>query len=419
MNRPGKRIAVIGAGMAGLTAAYYLSRRHSVAVFEKSGRIGGNAYSHRTAKGAFLDVAVAAFGKAGYPNFYALLEELDIPAVARPGSYMSFHDLDSKRGLYMTLSAEGARLQGLDLLRPANLRSLARFFVGLQRAQRLMVAGRLEGVTLGRCLQGIPEFSGDARLAFLSTLCLLSSMEAREVLASPAAFFFGKLRTHHDVISPKALYSVRCVRDGTRRYVNALAAPYRRSIRLDARIRAVERGEGSARVVLEDGSVESFDAVVFACNPDQALALLAEPTPLERRLLGAWRYKEGRVVVHRDHSSFPPRALIEAYTFLYRLKDGALETSVNGALWREPQAPEDCELISAQHPNYPIREDLVELDLRLRTPLFGFDSCATIPELPRLNQGRASFFCGSYFGYGLHEDAVASAKRVAQRLGCA
>ena len=366
-----------------------------------------------------LDVAVAAFGKAGYKNFYALLAELDIPTELCHNSYLSFHNLDSKEGLYLTLSARGALYQGLKLFRPANLQSLAQLFVGLQRAQHRLAAGSYKGVTLGRCLAELPEFSGDAKIMFLSALCLLSSMEVRELLDSPAEFFFNKLKTHHDVISPKAVYSVRCVRDGTRRYVNALAARYRKNIRLNARVGTVERGDAGVVLAMEDGSRERFDAAVFACNPDQALALLAVPTPLERELLGAWRYKDGRVVVHRDHGSFPPRPLIEAYTFLYTMRDGRMETSVNGALWHEPQAPRDCEYISAQHPNYPIREDLIDLDTTLRTPLFDFGSVATIPRLPELNKAGPAFYCGSYFGYGLHEDAVTSAKAVAARFGCA
>lgn len=387
-------------------------------LFERSHRVGGNAYSHKTPKGDVLDIAVAAFGKAGYKRFYALLDELDIPTELCHNSYLSFHNLDTKEGLYLTLSARGALFQGLDLFRPANLQSLAKLFIGLQRAQRRLASGGLAGVTLGRCLEDLPEFSGDAKVVFLSALCLLSSMEVHELLASPAEFFLSKLKTHHDVISPKAVYSVRCVRDGTRRYVNALAARFRKGIRLNARIARVERGRTGVDVVMEDGTKEGFDAAVFACNPDQALALLAAPSELERELLGAWRYKDGRVVVHRDHSAFPPRALIEAYTFLYTMRDGRMETSVNGALWHEPQAPKDCDYISAQHPNYPIRKDLTDLDTVLRTPVFDFASTATIPRLPELNDQGLTFYCGSYFGYGLHEDAVASAQAVAARLGC-
>lgn len=348
-----------------------------------------------------------------------MLEELAIPTVSCRNSYLSFYDLDTKEGLYLTLSARAALFEGRELFRPANLQSLAKLFVGLRHAQHRLVSGALEGVTLGRCLLELPEFTGDARVIFLSALCLLSSMEVPELLASPAEFFLNKLRTHHDVISPKAVYSVRCVRDGTRRYVNALAARYRRKIRFNAAIEAVTRGAKGVVLAMRDGSREAFDAVVLACNPDQALALLAAPTLLERELLGAWRYKDGRLVVHRDHGAFPPRALIEAYTFLYTMRGAVMETSVNGSLWHEPQASAECEHISTQHPNFPIRPDLIDLDTVLRTPLFDLGSVATIPRLPELNEGGRTFYCGSYFGYGLHEDAVTSAKAVAARFGCA
>ncbi|TBR18931.1 FAD-dependent oxidoreductase [bacterium] len=413
-----RRVAVVGGGIAGLTAGYYLSRTHDVVLFEKSGRLGGNAYSHRLPDGTVVDIAVAAFGKAGYKNFYALLGELDIPTVLGRKSYISCHDLDSKTGLYLTLSARGALSQGLDLVNPANLQSLANLFLGLRRAQRRRASGALKGVTLGRLLQELPEFSGDTKVIFLSALCLLSSMAASEVLDSPAEFFLNKLKTHHDMLSPKALYSVRCVRDGTRRYVNALAARFRKDVVFHARIKTVGRGSSGAVLVMEDGSRQVFDAVVFACNPDQALALLAAPTPLETELLGAWRYKDGRVVVHRDLSSFPPRPLIEAYTFLYTMRDGVMDTSVNGATWHLPHVPDDCEYISAQHPNYPIRRDLIDLDTVLRTPMFDFRSLATVPRLAELNEQGQSYYCGSYFGFGLHEDAVTSAKAVAAKFGC-
>ncbi|HEX6230014.1 MAG TPA: hypothetical protein VFZ41_11200, partial [Solirubrobacterales bacterium] len=171
------------------------------------------------------------------------------------------------------------------------------------------------------------------------------------------------------------------------------------------------------RVAFSDGGEATFDKVIFACNADQVLDLLEEPTPLERELLSAWRYKEGRLVVHRDYTAFPRRELMQAYTFLYRRRSGSFSTSVNGALWRESAVPDTCDLISSQHPNFPIREDRIELDTVLRTPIFDFRSCATIARLPELNGVKNTYYCGSYFGYGLHEDAIRSAVDVSRRLG--
>ena len=181
-------------------------------------------------------------------------------------------------------------------------------------------------------------------------------------------------------------------------------------------VRAVHRDGNGVRIVSDSGE-EAFDKVIFACNADQALALLDAPTPLERELLSAWRYRDGRVVVHHDSSAFPRRELMQAYTFLYRRRDGVLSTSVNGSLWFEPGVPRSCDLIASQHPNFPIRGDRIELDTVLRTPVFDSQSCATTARLPALNGVRNTYYCGSHFGYGLHEDAVRSAVDVARALG--
>jgi predicted NAD/FAD-binding protein len=407
------RVAIIGGGVAGLTAGHLLHGRYPVTVFEKEERLGGNAYSYRAQSGDEVDIAVAAFGRAGYRHFYELLARLGVRTRASMGSFMSFHDLDRRDGLYITPSLRGLLAQRFRVLHP--LRVLKRVAGGLGAGRRVARAGGFAQESVAEALEALPDVEGEARTVLLCVFCLLSSMSAEEVLRAPAAFFFRKLDVHHDIVSWKAATSVRTVDGGTRRYVEALAAGY--PIVRGARIRSVARDDRGVRIRFAGGGEQAFEQVVFACNADQALALLESPTPLERELLGAWRYKEGRVVVHRDHSSFPPRPLMQAYTFLYTLRDGFLETSVNGSLWREPGVSKRCDLVSSQHPNFPVRPDLVELDTVLRTPVFDFGACATQPRLPELNGIRRTYYCGSYFGYGLHEDAVRSAADVARRLG--
>jgi uncharacterized protein len=412
-----KRIAVIGGGAAGLVAGYLLRREFEVTLFEKESRLGGNAYTYTAADGQQFDIAVAAFGRAGYENFFRLLGQLGIAARSSVGSYMSFHDLDTRQGIYVTPSLRGLRAQHYQILRPSQLRPFWELSRGLAAARRIQKADGFGDLTVRDGLRLLPRISGDAETIFLCALCLLSSMSADEVLEAPARFFFGKIAVHSDVISPRAIYSVRTLPGGTKSYVSALARSFEDRIVRCARIRAVLRDEDRIRIAFSGGGEATFDKVIFACNADQVLDLLEAPTPLERKLLSAWRYKDGRLVVHRDHTAFPKRELMQAYTFLYRRRDRDLSTSVNGSLWFEPSAPETCDLIASQHPNFPIREDRVEFDTVLRTPIFDFRSCATTARLPALNGVNNTYYCGSYFGYGLHEDAVRSAVDVARRLG--
>lgn len=411
-----KKIAILGGGIAGLTAAYSLNKQHDITLFEKSNRLGGNAYTVTTKEGDQLDIAVAAFGRAGYKNFYALLDELGIKTARAKDSYMSFHDLDTKNGIYVSPNIRGLIAQNFDLLKPRNITSAFAVLRGLKHAQSLLASGALAGLTLDASFSLLPELHGDARLVFLCSLALLSSMSVPEVLSTPAEFFFSKLKVHNDLLSPKVFYSVRCTSEGTQSYVNALANRFRSKIVLNSPIQKVRRVGNVVHLLQQGAEPLIFDKVVFACPAPAALAMLENPTDEERRLLGVWRYKPGRVVVHRDHSAFPERALMQAYTFLHTTRNGALETSVNGALWYEPHARKDCDYISSQHPNFEIRDELIGLETVLHTPIFDFKSIATIPQLPALNGVNNTYYCGSHFGFGLHEDAVTSALAVAQAL---
>lgn len=404
--------------MAGLCAAYFLRDEHDVTLFERESRVGGNAFTLKLPDGLEADIAVAAFGRAGYKHFYRLLDELGVRTRASGSGFLSVHDLDSGEGVYLSPTPRGLMAQRFDLLRPSRLRILWRLSRGLSRARRIQAGGGFAGLSMREGLRMLPQLApgSEAETILLCALCLMSSMSGDEVLDAPAAFFFGKLAVHSDVVSPRAFWSVRTVRGGTQAYISALERALGERVVLDARIRSVARDDDGAVLRFEDGSLQRFDSVVFACNADRTLALLEDATALERELLSPWRYKEGRLVVHRDDSAFPRRELMQAFTFLYRRRGGGLETSVNGVMRFLADMPDDCDLIGSQHPNFPIRAELIEFDTVFRTPIFDFDACAVQPRLHELNGHRNCFHCGSHFGYGLHEDAVTSAADAARLI---
>ena len=425
MSIPNKKIAIIGGGVAGLTAAYLLSEKHYITLFEKSGKLGGNAYTLTTSEGAEVDVAAAVFGRCSYKNLFRLFRKLNVETISSfrrhpldwSGLGASFFDLDTKTGIYLTPGIKGLLAQNFEILRPDRVHSILQLARGLRRAQTLLKQGDLAGLTVEDALRKVPELQGDAKLIFITCLCLISSMNCDDVLDAPADFFIEKLKKHSDLAAPKALFSVHFTKNGTKSYVQALSAPYRDRVMLNAHVKSVLRENDGVRVFMKDGREMRFDEVVFACNADQALALLDQPTDDEKRLLGAWKYTEGTIIVHRDHSHFPKRELMEGYTFLYRKKGRYVETSVSGSLWALPNVPKTCDLISTQHPNFPIKKDHIVFEKVFRTPLFDFQSCPTVKELPSLNGTRNTYYCGSHFGFGLHEDAVTSAIEVARNLG--
>ena len=420
------KIAIIGGGVAGLTAGYLLHKKYDITLFERSERLGGNAFTLTTPDGQQVDIAAAVFGRFSYKNLFRLFQKLKVETVGTygvnrfglSGLGVSFRDLDRGEGLYLTPGLRGLISQRFQALTPRTIKSMLQFTAGLRKADRLLRRGALEGLSVEEALQKIPELAGDARLLFISCLCLITSMHCDDVLDGPASFFMDKLRKHHDFMPPKAFFSVHFAKGGTRSYVNALSRHFGSKVVLNASIRTVRRNGDRVIVAMADGAVQEFDKVIFACNADQALSLLEQPTADEQRLLGAWKYTEGKVVVHCDHSLFPKRELMEGYTFLYRKKGIYLETSVSGSLWVLPGVSRSSDLISTQHPNFPIRQDLVLFEKVFRTPLFDFNAYRASKELSSLNGVGNSYYCGSHFGFGLHEDAVTSALDVARLLGC-
>ena len=410
-------IAIIGGGVSGLTAGYLLHEKYAVSLFEKSKQLGGNAYTFKASKGEEVDIAVAAFGKAGYPNFYKLLKKLDVQTSLCITSYMSFHNLETKKGLYLTPTFKGLWAQKFSLFNPKNIINVYRLFSGVRKGKKLNNKGEFDKLTMEEALTQLPQIKNDARTILISALCLMSSMSAAEVYKAPASFFFKKLEHHNDVVSLKAAWSVRAMTNGTRSYIQKLADTFRDNITLNATISKAIRKDERVTLVFENGTTQEFDHVIFACHADHAYKMLETPTPLEDKLLGIWQYKDGPVIVHRDASSFPSRPLSQAYTFLYDVKEGVFNTSVNGALWHEPGVNKNAILFSSQHPNFPIKKELIELNEVLRTPIFDFNTTPITDELPQLNGKQNTYYCGSYFGFGLHEDAISSAIKVADLLG--
>jgi uncharacterized protein len=418
-----QRIAIIGGGIAGLTAAYLLHKKYDITLFEQSERVGGNAYTLTTQNGEEVDIAVAAFGKFSYKNFFRLLSELNIETVSpfgvNPfdiGMGLGFYNLDSQNGLFMTPGIRGLISQGFEIIKPSHIKQILQLLQGLKKAEKLFAAGELKGLTVENALKKIPRIRGAGKLILIGGLCWMSSMYCHDVLDAPATFFIEKLKVHNDLLPPKSLFSVRFTKNKTRSYIDAISFGFKDRIILNSNIRTVIRQGKDVTLVMNNGEKQVFDKVVFACNADQALKLLQEPTNKEKRLLEVWKYTEGRIVVHTDHSYFPKKELMKGYTFLYRDKGRYIETSISGSLWALPSVSNHSDLISTQHPNFPIDKDKIVFERVFRTPIFDFNSCPTIAELPSLNGTKNTYYCGSHFGFGVHEDAVSSAMDIAQKL---
>ena len=412
-----EKIAIIGGGVAGLTAGYLLNDRNDVTLFEKDNRIGGNVHTLDTKTGEEIDISVFFWSPKLYPNFAKLLTKLGIdPYATKPmeGLSQSFRNMDTLRDYYLSC----------DLTKPAstfslkNLKSSVYQMVVLRNYMKVVKMyrkGQLEGLSLRQAMKFCPALKGDLLKLAIFPICIMTSMLWDELMDAPAEFAIAKIEKQ--VGSPFKFISWRLYPCKTRVYVDLLAEPFKENIHLEANIKSVKRNGKSVVLKMADDTEAKFDKVIFACPADTALGLLSDPSDDETRLLSPWRYNDGLVIIHTDKTNYPAEDLWGMYSYLYTDDDGEINTSINAHYRFQNDVPDDSEYMGCQHPNIEIDKDKIEFQRVFRTPIYDNESTATIKELPSLNGQKNTYYCGSHYGYGLHEDAVTSAVKVSKLLG--
>jgi predicted NAD/FAD-binding protein len=411
------RLAVIGAGISGLSAAWLLGQAHDVVLFEADSRLGGHANTVRVA-GTFGETAVdtgfIVYNEATYPNFIALMEHL---RVATQPTEMSFAvSLDGGRLEYSGTSVAGLFAQRSNLVRPrfwAMLQDITRFY---RHASRDALAGGAAGISLGDYLAagGYGAAFRDDHL--LPMAAAIWSAPCSEILSYPAAAF---LRFHHNhgllQLSDRPVW--RTVTGGSSVYVERLRAAFSGEVRSDTPVRQVRRGANDV-VLAGDGWTETFDQVVFAGHADQTFAMLADPSQAEALALGAFRYSRNRAVLHGDKTLMPKRR--RAWASWNHIGHRAQPDSACAVTYwmnRLQGLPEVQPFFVTLNPPGTLREGSILHEEIYEHPLFDAAALDAQERLWSLQGARRSWFCGAYFGSGFHEDGLQAGLAVAEALG--
>ena len=418
----GLNIAVIGGGVAGLTAALLLRERHRVTLFEKNDYIGGHtntvAITDGPDAGTPVDTGFIVLNNKTYPLFNRLLKRLDCPI---RDSDMSFGYSDERTGLqYAGTGIGGLFAQRRNLFSPGHwqfLRGIARF---CRTARADLAAGRLAGLTVGQYLdaQGV---SARVREAYILPMAgAIWSSSLRDIAGFPAEMMV-RFWENHGLLSLEDRPQWQTVVGGSQAYVRKALTLLAGAYRVNAGVESVTRRPSGVLVQPRGHAAQEFDAVVLAAHADESLRMLADPSPDEQRLLGAWRYLSNHTVLHSDDALMPPNRRAWA-SWNYRRHAG-LDAATPVTLTYHMNRLQGLQtarayFVSLNSPRPP-RPDTVVREIHYTHPLFTFDALRAQDQLPRLNGGNRTFFCGSYFGYGFHEDAVRSGAAVAQQFGIA
>ncbi|MFY9942233.1 MAG: FAD-dependent oxidoreductase [Desulfobacterales bacterium] len=409
-----RQIAVIGSGIAGLTSAYYLSRRYAVTVFEANDYIGGHTHTVDVAlegQKSAIDTGFIVFNDRTYPNFIRLLDEL---RVAYQPTEMSF----SVRNDAIDLEYNGNNLNGLfaqraNLLRPAFWRMLldiVRFNREVRR-EAVHPTARTIGEYLDRRHFGA-LFTDNYLLPMIAAIWSMGLQDAR---AFPLQFFVRFFENHGllNLVNRPQWYTIV---GGSRAYIGPLSAPFRKSVRLNTPVTRIERINGRVKLTSSAGA-KVFDEVVVACHGDQALALLSGPSEAERTVLGALDCTENRVVLHTDTRRLPRRKSAWA-SWNYRRTAGdagrATLTYNMNILQRLKKRP--TFLVSL---NQDIAADKVLGRFTYAHPMFNPAAIKAQRQWPTISGIDHVHYCGAYWFNGFHEDGVRSGLRVCRSLGVA
>jgi predicted NAD/FAD-binding protein len=421
-----RRIAVIGSGVSGLTAAYVLARAADVTLFEAAGRLGGHADTHQVTAADGTELAVdtgfIVHNRRTYPLLTRLFDEL---GVGTQESEMSMSVRCLGCGLeYAGQRGLGGLAAGLRRGRGRYLHMLTEIRRFHRSARRLLRDGdgSADGhgsteLTLGDFLAGggySPYFVTHFAMPFVAAVW---SCSPGTTLAYPARYLFAFL-DQHGLLSVTGSPPWRTVTGGSRSYVDLVAKQLTR-VRTGTPVSAVRRLPGGAEVSHgASQTAEPFEAVLIATHPDQALALLADPTPAEQDILGAFRYSRNATVLHTDSRVLPFSERVRA-SWNYVLASCSAEASgvqVSYYMNRLQRLDTSQDYIVTLNGDDVGRGGQVLARMDYAHPIYDTASVAAQCRLPGLNDG-VTAYAGAYHGWGFHEDGCRSGVAAARSLG--
>jgi predicted NAD/FAD-binding protein len=410
---------VIGSGISGLAAAYFLQRRHDVVLYEAGNYLGGHTNTvDVTLEGqrCGVDTGFLVFNERTYPNFIAFLDELDVPSIA---SDMSFAvSRDDGQLEWAGTSLDTVFAQRLRMLSPSFLRMLIDILHFNRRSPDLLLKSAGTTVTLGQLLRQ-NAYGAMFRDAYLVPMAAsIWSSTPAEILQFPAATFL-RFCINHGLLQISDRPQWRTVLGGARNYVRKIAATLA-DYRLNTPVDSVRRVQGKV-LVGSTGGREEFDAVVLATHAPTSLSLLTDATSAERSILGAVRYQRNTAWLHTDASLMPRRRkLWSAWNYLSGTEvNGQRPVCVTYWLNKLQSLPFQTPVLVTLNPHRMPTDEALLGWFQYEHPVMDQSTVSAQQRLHAIQGQYQVWHAGAWTGYGFHEDGLKSALRIAQAFGVA
>ena len=408
------RVAIIGTGISGLSAAWALQNTCDITVFEKAGRIGGHTatVTVEAPEGPVpVDTGFIVFNEPNYPNLTALFDRL---GVASNPTRMNFSvSMPDERMEYASHGMDGLFAWRRNMASP-------RFFLMLKDILRFHAASH----DLAQCQRGrsIGDYIAEEKYGrafvdyhLLPMAAAIWSCPVSMIMDFPAASL-ARFFVNHGLVSVRPQFPWQSVEGGSASYLAPMTQGFSDRIRCNAGIESVHRTAQGVRLRFSDGTFEDFDEVVFACHAPEALALLADAAEPETRILSGFRTQPNRVILHRDETLMPIRkAAWAAWNYRARQAD-SLQLSVTYWMNALQRLETTTNYFVTLNPEQEPTPDKVEQEFVYNHPVFDGRAMQAQREIWSIQGHRNTWFCGAWQGYGFHEDGIQSGLAVAELL---
>ena len=399
------KVAIIGSGISGLSAAWLLNKSCDITVFEEDSRIGGHSNTVEVPGYPAVDTGFIVYNTATYPNLIALFEHLGVETVPTDMSFGVSLERGTGKGRY-EYSGEALFAQWQNIFRPSHyamIKDIVRFFKTahevLERPDDISLRDYLKHEGYSRAF--IQNHIYPMAAAIWST----SSGDVGEFPAKSFVRFF----INHGLLKFKERPPWRTVKGGSREYVKKLTAGFADKIRLKTPAKTITRHEDHVEV-----NGEHFDHVILACHSDQALRILDTPTKDEKEVLGSFPYSQNTAFLHQDDNWMPKtRRAWTSWNYMGDVRGGVCVTYWMNRL--QPFLPDDTPLFVTLNP--PTRPEKVLSEISYSHPQYTKKALDGWHKIKDIQGVKRTWYCGAWCGFGFHEDGISSGLAVAEAIG--